>query len=308
MDQGIEMRGRCLCCESGGGYEHSALSKFFAARVFKADANSIVIFKCDKCGTRRFDISISEDDLSLLYSGYRGASYFEQRHSFEPWYTRAFNDGIGGEDEFRVRRLSLLNVLKKAGIENKFESVLDHGGDRGQMVSPVSGVNSRNRYVYDISGVEPDEGVAAAGESDLKGLQCDLILSCHVLEHLPNPIGYLEKLKSIGKSNSYYFIEVPSENYFCFKFNGSWLQKKWVELIVSTKYIFMLVDFISTALRVKFNIVPPLGIVPLREHLHFYTEKGITSLLKRCEFEVLVSGKGESGHTLVLAKKAPPSF
>ena len=96
----------------------------------KSNSNPIQIYLCASCKSKFFDVDLSNQQLSLLYSGYRGDKYFKQRNFFEPWYTRRINDGIGDEKNFSIRRAELIKALAMAKIKNKFRNVLDHGGAR----------------------------------------------------------------------------------------------------------------------------------------------------------------------------------
>lgn len=157
------------------------------------------LLHCTVCGTRYFDLAVTDADLARLYADYRGDAYFKQRHHFEPWYTRSVNDGIGSEIYMRARRAALSAALAEAGIVKNFSTVLDHGGDRGQMLLEL---NAPLKAVYEISGVAPDPEITAVDEAELKSGRWDLILSCHVLEHLPDPAGYVMELVRLGHEDT----------------------------------------------------------------------------------------------------------
>ena len=129
----------CPCCfpkdSSFELSEYGIFSSFFLQRVFSSSySNPIKIFLCNACKSKFFDVYLSNKELSRLYDGYRGDKYFKQRNYFEPWYTRKLNDGIGHEKEFSIRRKELIHALELANVKNQFDYVLDHGGDKGQML------------------------------------------------------------------------------------------------------------------------------------------------------------------------------
>jgi len=158
------------------------------------------------------------DALTRLYADYRGDAYFKERHGFKPWYTKAINDDIGGEAAMQVRRGALRESLLHAGIDPNFTSVLDHGGDRGQMLRDIA---APVKTVYEVSDVQPEPGVVAVDETSLKNTKWDLSLSCHVLEYLPDPAGYIVELVQLGHDETVYFFEVPDEKFRSFEFNCS---------------------------------------------------------------------------------------
>jgi 2-polyprenyl-3-methyl-5-hydroxy-6-metoxy-1,4-benzoquinol methylase len=262
----------------------------------------VPLLACLNCGTRHFDIEVTDDQLGRLYADYRGASYFKQRHDFEPWYTRSINDGIGGQEEMRKRRAILNDALADAGVPNTFQSVLDHGGDRGQLLSDLQ---ATRKAVYEISGVPTEAGVESISERDMRESSWDLILSCHVLEHLTNPAAYLRDLVSLGDVNTMYFIEVPNEPAYCSNLNSTSGQRNWLAWLCTRRVLFKLFDFLSTGTRAALHVVPPLMFVPLREHLTFFTISGLKYLLQHNGLTVINAGLLASGHIGIVAGKKP---
>jgi len=295
----------CLFCGGEGRDEFGLLSKFFARRALGEEAQLVETFRCGDCESRFFKIDVADEALGRLYSGYRGEDYFRLRHGFEPWYTRAINDGIGGEAEFAARRRALLDVLARAGIANRFGDVLDHGGDRGQMVAPGGGLCADRPAVFEVSGVAPEPGVEAIDRALLQARAWDLILSCHVLEHVSDPRGYMGDLVKLGRPGSLFFIEVPDERYTSSAFNGSAAQKAWLSWLATTELPFKALDFLSTGLRVKLGLVPPFGFVALREHLQVFTVKGLKAFLESFNLDALTCEVARTGHIVALARKGP---
>ena len=157
----------CPCCNLGENLlkfsEFGIFSSFFLRRVFfGSNSTPNQIYFCDNCKSKFFDVNLTNNQLTLLYSEYRGDKYFKQRNFYEPWYTRNINDGIGHEKNFSIRRAELIRALAVAKIKNKFCNVLDHGGDRGQMLKKENfGINAKKRFVYEISGIKPESGISS---------------------------------------------------------------------------------------------------------------------------------------------------
>jgi hypothetical protein len=290
----------CVACGSPKLHdEWSVTSSFFAQRALLCEPHLVILKRCLDCETRYFDLIATDEQLRRLYAGYRGEAYFQQRHGFEPWYTKAVNDGMGGDEEMEMRRGVLLRALSRADIPNSFSCVLDHGGDRGQMLRDLA---APRKVVYEISGVAPDPGVDVMGEEAIRAASWNLILSCHVLEHLTYPEAYIEDLISLGRSGTTYFIEVPNEPAHSSAFNASGSQRRWLTWLCKRPRLLKFFDFVSTGARARMGLIPPLCFFPLREHLSFFSVRGLTSMLERRGLNVRFGGVMSSGHIAVVAK------
>ncbi len=293
---------RCFCCDSQSiRREWGVVSPFFGQRALGRGPEPVPMIRCNACRSCYFDVTPTDEELGRLYGGYRGESYFRQRNHFEPWYTRVINDALGAEEEMQLRRNVLNEVLAESGIAKGVERVLDHGGDRGQM---LAGLDAATKAVYDISGVEVDPGVIAIGADELHSQAWDLILCCHVLEHLPDPQGHLNKLLALGHPGTFYFFEVPNENFRSLSANGWSVQRLWLSwLTKQPQWLFRKFDFLSQNFDYRLNFVPPLFFFPLCEHLSFFTKVGLSSFLGRSGFQVKSAAVRRSGHIAVLAMK-----
>jgi hypothetical protein len=299
------MRGRlrdaCIACGTvGPSNEWSVTSSFFSERALLAKPEVISILKCSACGTQYFDLLVTDKQLSRLYDNYRGEEYFKQRSRFEPWYTRAINSGMGGESEMSKRRIALRNVLSQAGVKDDFRSVLDHGGDRGQMLRDLK---ADRKAVHEISGITCDFGVEAIGEPEMRAVKWDLILSCHVLEHLTYPSRLVADLVSLGRAGTVYYIEVPNESVPRCRFNESAVQRRWLEWLITHPHLFKLFDFLSTGIRARLGVALPFMFFPLREHLTFFTVSGVKTMLTENGLFVRTAKILETGHIGIVAVK-----
>lgn len=297
------MRG-CICCR---GYsfkkEYGLVSPFFSERVLN-QANSLIVdvLLCKECKSRFFDVDISEIQMGRLYDDYRGNSYFKQRNKHEPWYTKAINDNIGGSEEFVKRRKTCVEALAVAQVKNEFTAALDHGGDRGQMLSGGV-IQAKRKAVYEISGVTPEQDVENVTYQQMCETSWDFILSCHVLEHLTNPSSYVADLVALGHKETVYFFEVPNESYISFDFNGTRIQRQWLSWLISHKSVLRMFHLLSVAFRIKFRLVLPFLFPALNEHLNFFSVQGLHKLLVAHGLDVKYSGIGLSGHIVMVAIK-----
>jgi hypothetical protein len=153
--------------------------------------------KCPDCGFQFYVPRPTEDELTRIYINYRGKDYQKERQSYEPNYTEEFNSNLGQHpQEIANRRNNLIRLIKG----HKIKTILDYGGDRGQLLPDVQG-----RYVYEISGIEPMVGVTMWTGTPKK---FDLVMCCMLMEHLSDPVALFKELKSLGK---HIFIEVPAK-------------------------------------------------------------------------------------------------
>ena len=209
-DRPIYRSGYCLCCGSGSYTTSlSILSSFLSSRAFNVPPNITLLFKCLDCGFRWSERGLSNKETSSLYVGYRDETYFIQRSAFEPWYSREINDGIGSEFAMPQRRKTLIDLLEKCNIRlEDLEKIADHGGDRGQMLLSFS---APVKKVYDISGANLDPGIERIKDIRLEQNKFDLVLTCHVLEHLNDPKEGLLEALSLVKDNGLIYLELPHE-------------------------------------------------------------------------------------------------
>ena len=299
----------CPCCNNkSSSFEFSEFgiySRFFLKRVFlKSNSSPIKIYLCTSCKSKFFDVDLSNQQLSRLYSGYRGNEYFKQRNFFEPWYTKKINDGIGDNKNFSIRRRELIHALAVAKIKNKFSNVLDHGGDRGQMLKKENnGINANKRFVYEISGIQPESGISLISHNRMIKEKWDFILSCHVIEHLPDPKSYLKDLVKIGHKGTVFFVEVPNEIWKSTIFNKTTTQFNWLNWLGKNNLLLKLLHFISIIFKLKFKFIPPFLFPALNEHLNFFTIKGLSNILINSGLAVKACYVANSGHIIAVAQK-----
>jgi hypothetical protein len=284
------------------------VAPFIAAYAERAVPSACALHECERCGLRFFDRRLSQETMARLYDGYRGDAYFQARHALEPWYTRAHNQGLGDLGE---RVGALLGFLGAHLDLTTLGRTLDHGGDRGQLLSPELG---RERFVYEVSGVEPVPGVRRLSSEELVAPSFDLILSCHVLEHVAVPrelVAHIAQLRA-----RYQYWEVPLERPVFAAALSSDFQASWLEWLVRHPRALLGVDFLSTAMRTLVGVVPPLAVVKLHEHQQFFGERSLRALLESEGLHVVAlaidppegSGPlGKIGRVLRALTKRPPA-
>jgi len=85
---------------------------------------------------------------------------------------------------------------------------LDFGGDVGQFIPEIETI--QRRAVFEVSGLDPIRGLRTIGDWAEAGLfEPDLIMICHVLEHVTEPRQLIESAARVLTRNGLLYIEVP---------------------------------------------------------------------------------------------------
>lgn len=146
---------------------------------------------CPNCGFQFYTTRPTYPQVYKFYRGYRGKKYQQQRERYEPTYTKEFNDNLDNPQTVKERVKNITRFIK--GVK----SVLDYGGGTGLYIPDVE-----NKYVYEISHNKLETGVKQWG-----GEPVDLVMCCHLLEHVSDPVGLVKELRLLGKV----YIEVPNK-------------------------------------------------------------------------------------------------
>lgn len=99
----------------------------------------------------------------------------------------------------------------------------------------------------------------------------------HTLEHVSYPVDFMKLLYDIGSENTYYYIEVPSENPF--------MENKYS--IVKNLRLFFNPMYNKIKLIRHYMHLKKQPYMPMTEHVNFYTPKALEILMIRSGFEVL---------------------
>ena len=284
----------CPCCESKELQRWPAIvSPFIATYACGSKPQSCGLCECRSCTFRFFDSRMTGEEIARLYAGYRGDDYYNARHACEPWYTRAANDGIGGDThEIASRKQNLTAVL--GDHAKSITTVLDYGGDRGQMIPDTLGTE---RFVYEISDAPAVDGVQRITQLD--GRKFDFVMLAHVLEHCSEPKDMLNTLKPLLHERSLLYLEVPFERPTMRLAGAGSFQRNYLNMLLGMGPLLKMVDFYSTVARVKFNTIPPFGLQKCSEHLNFFTPASLKALLERNGLELIESD------TAACASKGP---
>ena len=287
----------CLCCGNANlTRQTTVVSGFLAERAWHGLPEKTQIIHCAQCGFQFFERGLSDKETANLYRGYRDKDYFLARNRWEAFYTRAQHQLVGDWSRSTLRSSNLVRLLSESGLPTRFAYALDHGGAEGHLLHAIS---ADQKIVFDVSGVGTIDGVCGISDATKIPLGCDLLTSCQVLEHVSDPAKYLTELTALCAPGAYIYIEVPNEQWSSYVWEGR-LRDAWLETLLRHHWWLKLMDVISTICRVKFKFLPPMGFIPMREHLNYFTLQSLTKLLGRLGFEVVRSGHNVDGQLFAI--------
>lgn len=285
----------CVICGSAIRRLRRALvAPFLAKRIWDRDPFAVDLVRCQSCGFIFYNPRLDDTDLRRLYATYRSDEYQQMRHTSEPWYTIKFNADLASADSYKARRAKLAPILREHLGNRKISRVLDHGGDRGDLV--VGLCNGAEAFVYDISGIPPAHGVTAV--SDPAACQADLIVNSNVLEHVGFPRQLLSEILLAAPKGGLVFLEVPCES----PFGLSRIARRIAQVALMT----------LTHPTLAFHVIRPASLYMMHEHINYFTEGVLNTLMRECGGTVIASGQyglsaraGNSGMVWCLGSKEP---
>jgi hypothetical protein len=190
-----------------------------------------------------------------------------------------------------LRRKSLNSFLDShvPSILSSTQIIVDVGGGHGGLMPDWPGI--KEKYVMDISGVEPDIGVQKVdGWMDLPENHIDLVLAFGILEHLNSPLEFLNQMhdniseqNGDGPEKTFVLIEVPKG-----------VPERSNNFLFSIFYLASFSPFFWNILDNRLlNSSKFRGPIRIAEHLQFFTSVGLTDLASRAGFQVLATDSEE---------------
>ncbi|HEX8357172.1 MAG TPA: class I SAM-dependent methyltransferase, partial [Segetibacter sp.] len=192
---------QCVCCGS------AAISKVFTCKDHTVSKELFEIWKCGNC-TFRFTQNVS--DAATIGGYYQSPNYVSHSDTKTGFINRLYH---------RVRNHTLhtkLQLLQKLTGQQQ-GTLLDVGAGTGAFA------NTMEKAGWTVTGLEPDETARANAlknyqlhlqdSESLFGLDWnsyDAITLWHVLEHVHDLHGYLEKFHQLLKPEGRLFIAVPN--------------------------------------------------------------------------------------------------
>jgi 2-polyprenyl-3-methyl-5-hydroxy-6-metoxy-1,4-benzoquinol methylase len=282
---------QCVLC--GGEIvtrKQGVVAPFLARRIWNGKPPAVELVECRSCTFLFFNPRLEPEEEQRLYTGYRLEEYQRMRHSCEPWYTPGFNAKLPSYTMGRREKLG--SVLKPfvEGLEKP--SILDFGGDRGQLIQGL--IPNASGYVYDISEVESLEGIGYCRDlEECRKQQFDLIICSNVLEHVGFPGTIMDQIKEIAAPKTLIFIEVPFES----PFGSTLVMRRLAQIGILA----------VTRPSVAQMLAKPGFLYLMHEHINYYNSKALETLMKTSGGTVVASdsylcegqiGKGTMGWCL----------
>jgi len=264
---------KCVICGSNIRFLRKALvAPFLARRIWNRSPFFVRLVHCETCGFMFYTPRLDAAEENRLYADYRLQEYQQMRQSSEPWYTPGFNARLSSSESFEVRRQALCEILDEHIEKGRVKRVLDYGGDRGDLVAGL--VEGAEAFVYDISGIPAVKGVNATG--DPAGCKADLIVNSNVLEHVGFPREVVRQMILAAPPGGLIFVEVPCES----PLERARMIRRVVQIGVTA--------IMRPALAVA--VARPASLYMMHEHVNFFTEQVLTTLMRGCGCTVKAAG------------------
>ena len=288
-----DQRPKCRWCHSSH-IDKIAVGAKARWIVEKPSSNEISnLLKCDDCGLVYFATVFSETELTRMYSGYRGLEYQRRRARYEPWYTKRINNAIGHSAEVLSLRREHLESLLSEVLDNSLHKVtspvrvLDVGGDEGQFIPNVDSIT--DKAVLEVSGVRPVDGAQALMSWDeVYEFSPDMIMMCHVIEHIDNARETVENAARALKPGGLLYIEIPLDrprNIPRLFSKGIYL--KYTQFLCKLPFIFVCADLLSLVSRRILRRPIPGAVIKQNEHINFFDGKTVSTVVRTLGFELI---------------------
>lgn len=263
----------CVICEQPIKRLKKALvAPFLADRIWNRPPFCVDLVKCDSCGFMFYNPRLEDEELRREYAGWRSDEYLKLRHSFEPWYTAKFNQDLGSAESYESRRALLAPIVRKHVGQRRISRILDYGGDHGDLIAGL--IEGAELFLYDISGSTPLPGVTPVKDPAI--CRADLIVNSNVLEHVGFPRVLVSQILQAAPAGGLVFIEVPCELALGF----TRMARRVAQVGLMGLYRPQLIS----------KIVRPAALYMMHEHINYFTENALTTLMRMCGSTVVASG------------------
>lgn len=267
----------CVICSGPLVRRKRALvAPFLAKRIWSRKPFCVALVQCEACRFLFYNPRLEDDDLGRLYRDYRLEEYQKMRHASEAWYTAKFNFDLASPASYAKRRAVLKPILRQHLNGRKVGRVLDYGGDRGDLVAGL--LEGTEAFVYDISGIAAAEGVTSISEP--AACRADLIINSNVLEHVGFPRKVVTDTLAAAPENGLVFFEVPCEVPF--------------GLYRIARRVAQMGVMAVTRPAVGLRVARTASLYMMHEHINYFTEPTLVTLVQNCGGAVVASGSYSS--------------
>jgi len=278
----------CIICDREVSLSSYGVVAPFISELADSLGKSLVTLQhCDACQFSFFSHRYSDTELSAIYGGYRGSDYLRVRKRWEPWYRSAVNNAYQtGSKEVDSRRAFMESLIAQV-TEGQFRVAVDFGGDEGQFF-PDSAVG--RKIVIDVSAKPLLKGVELHEDFKSIGASPDLVMICHVLEHLNDPVTLLREVHQVIDPQGVLYVEVPLDTPRLHNWHARDAYQRYLVHVARTRWPLVVCDFVSGVSRQIGLRIPRLGVVKQSEHINYFTDRSLKVLLTKAGFSVLAYG------------------
>ncbi len=209
-----EVNGECILCGNVNlKWSKAHFAHFLKARMFLGKEQKTKLCYCPQCGMHFSEYRPNDEEMKRLYKNYRGSEYVAQREKYEADYAIQYEKVFRSKQFIQVRKSRISSFLQGVVEYSKISSVLDYGGDDGRFIPDE--LKYSKKYVYDISGCDVCEDVTLlTGLQDIYDIEWDMIMCCHLLEHVAQPIEIMENIVQAMSDKTLLYLELPFEDIF----------------------------------------------------------------------------------------------
>jgi len=263
---------KCIVCGSGELTSFpSEVSDFVVNRVLGGKPVDIRLEFCRACSMVFYNPRFDAHEMDRLYAGYRDDQYNRQRLEHDPDYDQNHRDNLRSRIEYFDRFCNGLNRSWRG-------SVLDFGGLRGEFINAA--FPKAEKFVYDISGVAPVDGVRAVGGEPSQ--KFDFIVCAQVLEHVADPGTLVDQIKRFSHARTRFYFAVPMDFPPFQRLPGR------------------LVNMLPAYMRLR-EILKRPGRYPLYEHVNYFCAPSLRNFFETHGFEISKIGLSRDSNLSCLA-------
>lgn len=265
---------------------HALIAPFIVALSSQegSQRSSTTLQECFRCHLGFFSHRFTDEELTAIYSQYRQTGYMETRRHWEPWYRRTVNDAFSEESHALRTRIKFMEELIDSANKSDFRLTVDLGGDGGQFFTRHS---SGRRIVVDVSGKEVAPGIEQFQSLEAVQGNPDLVLICHVLEHLNDPTAMLQIVQQCLADDGFLYVEVPLDYPRVRPWHLRSAYRRYVAFVSSFRWLLIGLDFYSGVARQFGFRVPRFGLIKQSEHINYFDESSLQMCLELNGFEIV---------------------
>lgn len=253
----------------------------------KGALRDTALHRCDACDLVYFSHRFDDDTLAAMYSGYRNDRYLSIRRRWEPWYSRTVNSAMEPGSQAVAERVGFVtNIIETYREIATLRNIVDYGGDEGQFFPPDY---SGPKYVIDVSGKKLVDGVRAAASLAELPDKPHLVIASGILEHLVDPVALAKEIRAAIADDGLFYAEVPLDRPRVRRWHAGASYLRFLQWVSGARVAWVAADFAAGVARNFGRTVPRLGAVKQSEHINYFSNQSLQTLLARGGFRVVTT-------------------